>query len=311
MSVDLVIGIDEAGLGPNLGPFVVTATVWQLPEGGQPDDLPELLSEAVTADHKCDDGRLILADSKQLFQPHQGLHRLEASVLSLCRAIPYDISSLKSLSRHLEQREPTWLTEPWWQACDQLLPVDADPVVTALQAERFAQAPVQLLGIFSRVVPPAEFNQLLETRNKAELTTGCHLELLAHVCQCFAGSRFSIFSDKHGGRNRYAAALSMYFDGAWIETITEGPDCSEYRWQNVMIRFEPRAEKHLPVAAASMVSKYLREVHMDRFNRYWQQHIPGLKPTQGYPVDARRFQEQIATAQKRFGIPKSILWRRK
>jgi len=307
--VGLVIGIDEAGLGPNLGPFVVSATVWQLPDGATAADLPELLSTAVSCDPKCTDGRLILGDSKQLFQPHQGLQRLEASVLALCRGCGHDIASLKSLSRQVELCEPAWLEEPWWCDGDHALPIDADLGVITTHALRLSATAVKLLGVFSRVVPPAEFNQLLETRNKAELTTGCHLELLRAVCAKFPQQPKTIFSDKHGGRNRYAAALSTHFDGAWIETLCEGPECSEYRWDEVTIRFEPRAEKHLPVAAASMLSKYLREVHMTRFNHFWQALLPGLQPTQGYPVDARRFAGAIAGEQARLCIQTDSVWR--
>ncbi|MBI1344650.1 hypothetical protein GC163_00025 [bacterium] len=305
----VVIGIDEAGLGPNLGPFVVSATVWQLPEGATPGDLPELLATAVSCDPKCGDGRLVLGDSKQLFQPHQGLHRLEASVLALCSACGHDIATLKSLSKLIEQCEPTWLEEPWWRDGDHELPIDADLVAIHAQAERLASSPVKLLGVCSRVVPPGEFNQLLASRNKAELTTGCHLELLRAVCAKFPHETKTIFSDKHGGRNRYAAALSTHFDGAWIETLCEGPECSEYRWEGVTVRFEPRAEKHLPVAAASMVSKYLREVHMTRFNQFWLELVPGLKPTQGYPLDARRFLDDIRDVLARQAIDPSVLWR--
>ena len=28
-----LIGTDEAGYGPNLGPLVISATVWQVPDG--------------------------------------------------------------------------------------------------------------------------------------------------------------------------------------------------------------------------------------------------------------------------------------
>ena len=68
-------------------------------------------------------------------------------------------------------------------------------------------------------------------------------------------------------------------------------------------------ESHFPVAMASMICKYLRELAMKLFNRFWQEHLPGLKPTKGYPVDARRFKQDIAEAQTRLGIPDEILWR--
>jgi hypothetical protein len=63
------------------------------------------------------------------------------------------------------------------------------------------------------------------------------------------------------------------------------------------------------VALSSMVSKYLREVLMHQFNEFWAQHVPGLKPTQGYPVDAKRFRDDIAEAIRVLEVDDSHLWR--
>ncbi|MFM9068571.1 MAG: hypothetical protein ACKOUR_14755, partial [Planctomycetota bacterium] len=60
---------------------------------------------------------------------------------------------------------------------------------------------------------------------------------------------------------------------------------------------------------ASMVAKYLREVCMKQFNTFWQSHCPGLAPTAGYPVDARRFWSETAALRQQLGIPDHILWR--
>jgi hypothetical protein len=75
------------------------------------------------------------------------------------------------------------------------------------------------------------------------------------------------------------------------------------------IRFRTKAEAHLPVALASMVCKYVRELAMDLFNDFWAKHVPGLKPTKGYPVDAKRFKNDIAEAQRQLGITDDVLWR--
>jgi hypothetical protein len=58
-----------------------------------------------------------------------------------------------------------------------------------------------------------------------------------------------------------------------------------------------------------MTSKYLRELSMAAFNAFWQRHVRDLKPTAGYPVDARRFRQQIATVQAELGIEDQQLWR--
>ena len=51
-----------------------------------------------------------------------------------------------------------------------------------------------------------------------------------------------------------------------------------------------------------MACKYLREVCMRQFNRFWAKHVPGLKPTAGYPTDAKRFYDAIRPAMARLGM---------
>ena len=52
-------------------------------------------------------------------------------------------------------------------------------------------------------------------------------------------------------------------------------------------------DKHLPVALASMASKYIRELMMAQINGYFVNYDSDLKPTAGYWKDGTRFVEQI------------------
>jgi hypothetical protein len=65
------------------------------------------------------------------------------------------------------------------------------------------------------------------------------------------------------------------------------------------------------VALASMVSKYVREILMLEFNAYWQNHVPGIEPTAGYPGDSHRFFAAIRPAIMKLGIPDSAVWRQR
>lgn len=307
----LVIGIDEAGLGPNLGPLVLTATVWQVDLEPQSVDFWSELADVVTSDPRSRDGRLVITDSKALFQPHQGLQRLEASVWSLLASVGCQPRTFRELIRFLQSASPGWETEPWLQPDGPPLPVESQPV--GLPPGRLAESGrrVRLLQIASRVVEAAEFNRLLTAGNKSDVVTGCHLGLLRQLCAPYPDTPILVLSDKHGGRNKYAAALTQAFDGAWVTTLEESAALSVYRLGNQEFRFQPRGEALLPIAAASLVCKYVREVSMGAFNRFWQAQVPGLQPTQGYPVDARRFAEQIDAARTAIGVPREHLWRRK
>ena len=99
-----------------------------------------------------------------------------------------------------------------------------------------------------------------------------------------------------------------------IEIYGESRAQSLYRWgppsRRVAFRFVAKGEGFLPSALASMVAKYLRELAMKAFNAFWQQRVPGVKPTAGYPVDARRFLTDIDGACRDLKIATGQIWRK-
>jgi hypothetical protein len=72
-----------------------------------------------------------------------------------------------------------------------------------------------------------------------------------------------------------------------------------------------KGESFLPAALASMTAKYVRELSMRAFNEYWCARVKNLRPTAGYPADAKRFRVDIAHEQRRLGIADRLFWREK
>jgi hypothetical protein len=62
---------------------------------------------------------------------------------------------------------------------------------------------------------------------------------------------------------------------------------------------------------ASMLSKYLRETLMRRFNSFWKAHIPTLAPTAGYYTDGLRFLRDIQAKRTELNIHDADLIRSK
>jgi hypothetical protein len=60
-----------------------------------------------------------------------------------------------------------------------------------------------------------------------------------------------------------------------------------------------------------MAAKYLREVCMSQFNRYWLTRVPGIRPTAGYPGDASRFFAEIRNVLEADGTAERAVWRAK
>ena len=132
----------------------------------------------------------------------------------------------------------------------------------------------------------------------------------------FAGKPLAFHCDKQGGRNFYAAPVQQAFPDGWVVAERESADESRYRVERldrpVTVTFRPRAEaESVAVALASMLAKYLREVCMRQFNRFWAAHVPGIRPTAGYPGDARRFFDEIRPAMEKLGLADDRVWRKR
>jgi hypothetical protein len=167
------------------------------------------------------------------------------------------------------------------------------------------------------VVCPEQFNALTESAGSKGAVLRHGLTELVRACWALPGDEpLTFFIDKHGGRNAYAAMLQDAVPEGFVIAHHESMARSAYSVtlprREVRWTFQPRADsEHFSVALASMVSKYVREVLMGEFNRFWQARVPGLKPTAGYPGDAKRYYDAIRPAAEALGVPEAALWRRK
>ena len=78
-----VIGTDKAGYAPNLGPLVVSATLWEVAAEIADDRLYKPLRKVVCeAPSKANGRRIASADSKILYTAGKGLATLERGMLA-------------------------------------------------------------------------------------------------------------------------------------------------------------------------------------------------------------------------------------
>ena len=343
-----LIGTDEAGYGPNLGPLVVTATLWHVPDAPQCDDLYERLKRVVanspgairapkrraaivahaavcdtsSAAAPIDDTsypRVSIADSKLLYHSGKGLAELECGVLAALEAAGKPIASWRDAWQTLDATCVDDLAAaPWHDGFDCALPCHAEADraswLAAALREGMETAGVSLTDVRSRVIFPRRFNELVDRHgNKAELLSRLTLELVRELLSQVPASPALVCCDKHGGRNSYHRLLQESFSDSLVEVHGESRAKSVYRMglaqSRVEVQFHVGAEQFLSVALASMVSKYLRELAMQAFNEFWRRHVPDLRPTAGYPTDARRFKQAIEPMCKQLGIDDRLLWR--
>ena len=316
-----IVGVDEAGYGPNLGPFVMTSVACRADDALADACLWQALRPAVRRAADDDDGRFAVDDSKAVYGTARGLAALEQGVLAaLWRDASAPLSAFIS-SFCAETTRAELGGEAWYTGAGGLPGhATADEITAA--AARFDEACVaanigewKVCGV---VVCAPRFNALLDAAGSKGAVLAHALAELLRTSQTLAPTdEPQIFHiDKHGGRNTYTAQLQDAFTADFVQPLREGMAASVYRvhglGRDVRLTFQPRADsEHFCVALASMVSKYVRERLMEEFNRFWLERTPGLKPTAGYPGDARRFYDAIRSEAERLGITEAALWRRK
>ncbi len=314
----LLLGLDEAGYGPFLGPLCVGAAVFRAPldDADKPPCLWEALSDAVCRSPRESvprRPRLCVNDSKALKRPAKrgpeghaaALAEIELSLLAFLQhngdpAIENDaelFGRLHCATLHQDARR-----DP------RPLPLNHDPGLVALRASTLASAMrtagVELRTLRVGALAPDRFNEeCAKHGSKAAVTACMALARLRDLWGQLAADEDDetdeirlgyAFLDRQGGRTDYAAFLSSIDPEATLETVRRGDDRSAYalrdgrRELRVLVEVEADSRR-FPVALASMAAKLARDLAMLRFNARFARDFPELKPTQGYGVDGRRW----------------------
>jgi len=325
----VVAGIDEAGLGPLLGPLAIGWSVLRLPEGGA--DPWRLLRGAV---HKnpTRTAKLVVADSKRVFSRNpKGLRRLEATVLTFLAQLdpegrpPHDPRAF--LFERLGPEARLLNESPWYEHLPTLpreLEADSVELSAAILRRRMQARGLALLDAGVRTVPARELNaSYRRTNNKGATTWGYCRDVLRRLWLEHGEEGPDVTVDLLGGRIHYRELLAAAFPEAEVATLFEGPEHSAYlcdereatardRWLPRRMRIDFRAkgeDASFAVALGSCLAKYARELVMSGFNRYFQELQPGLDPTAGYTTDGRRWLEEARPAIRAARVPEEALVR--
>lgn len=293
-----LVGIDEAGYGPQLGPFVVSAAVFKLPDDmlDRRGRFPGVACLWKKTHRVISSGRsrdkISVCDSKRLYNPARGLASLEKTALVFKR-----------------------LVEPNYQSYGGLkLPLFADAgeineSASALRSEIEGRR-IEFVDTVVSVVEPADFNAgIRRLNNKADLLWEVSARLIKDCLNRHVGANPAVIrAGKQGGRNYYLSGLQGLFMGRPVRPVEEGFNQSLY-----LIGSGPRPglavsfirdgdATEFVIALASIFSKYYRELGMFKLNGFFRSRIQDVKPTSGYYPDSRRFIRTVSPFLGRFKI---------
>lgn len=301
----ILVGIDEAGFGPILGPLVVSSSTFSLPHHLLTANLWQVLKKSVGDKRKHLAGRLLIADSKKVYSKSLGIKHLERTVLSCLRHLGKEPATL---SEFMELLCPDCLEQlsdyPWYKdAAGSRLPSESSDraIASSVLADDISSNGIELLELKSHYLEVERYNKMVSTvKNKASVLFTAASVLIKNALDNFAGDDLQIIIDRQGGRVRYRKALQLMFPDTELTILRENPNVSSYELQangkRMRLHFVVGADaQYLPVSLASMVSKYLRELLVASMNRYFTSLHPDLRPTAGYWKDGLRFIQDLKT----------------
>lgn len=272
-------GIDEAGYGPTLGPLAIGSAVV---EGDDDIDLARAFAETG------------VRDSKELHNP-KSLAPLESVALpAIAWLTGFMPDTAADVFAVLGEGPSTRQGIPWMEPAARLtLPVAA-PKLTPWNLPDLVPK-----GCRGALVQPRAYNAYLQagTGNKADLEWHSISKLLAEIHDPEYSQHTVV--DRLGGRKFYRDVLQTVFPDTLVLVTDETAAASRYLIPSThhaghAIGFYVGGEGISPLTAiASCVAKYARELHMLLLNQYWCGRMSWLKPTAGYPEDAKRWLHQV------------------
>jgi ribonuclease HII len=307
----LVLGADENGMGPRLGPLIASSVTLEI--------------SAYRRAALCERGLgLGLTDSKQT----GGFGRmalLESVALALVEAAhgsrPDCVDALldcvaPSLRAALQTRCPDASTAAQCWSVNPRLPVfggDLAEGARLVEALR-GRSSLRIVDVQSRLVCAGLLNERkARGQNKLEVDLALFEELVSHAAERYAGGGpLLAICGMVGGIRDYQARFSR-FAAEQVQPLPSRRGQRRYQLGSVAeLRFEIGADaRHLPVALASMLGKYVRELSMRRIGDFYRRQVPELPRASGYhdPVTSR-FIEATEPDRKRLGIAADCFRRR-
>jgi ribonuclease HII len=297
----LVMGVDENGLGPRLGPLVATSVAVEVPRYARSALCDRGLALGLTDSKETGGfGRMGFIESVALALVKRGGAGRPGSADGLLEAVsPDSRQRLRAFCPDAPSAGQCW-------AVDLPLPAFGGDVSygEALLDRLVGRSSLRIIDVRSRIACAGILNaKLAAGANKLAVDLELFEDLICAVHGAH-GSRLLALCGMIGGIRDYASRLSR-FEPNRVSSLPGRRGQRRYAVDGVgEVCFEVDADaRHLPVALASIVGKYVREICMRRIGEFYQKGNPALKLASGYhdPVTTR-FIDATESSRVQLGI---------
>ena len=304
------VGIDENGLGPRLGPLVVTAVT--AATEGDGNKRAESRPRGKLASRLGDSKALVSFGDTAL---GEAWARAVAMRSGAPASTPDEVARALSLDSADDLRRPCPRDHEaqCWATHDERFEASDEIVAAVLgDLDKLASLGVSISRVRVAIVCTQRLNDGI-ARGLSRFDLDLHaMERLALDARAATGQDVIVTCGKVGGFDRYAPHFGPL--AGWLHTtIVEGRARSEYALPALgRLAFVRDADAgHMLVAMASLVGKWMRDLLMNRIVRYHRHDDETLPRASGYhdPVTSR-FVEASALARKRRALPDACFERR-
>lgn len=305
----LVVGVDENGLGPRLGPLVATALTLETSRYSRSSLQRRGLQLGLT-DSKDVGGFGQMAFTESVALALLGLP--DGSVPGSADALLDRV--FPTLRHELRAGCPNDSTAAQCWGVDLRLPAFGGDVQSGeeLLVSLTGRSRLRILDVQSRVACAGVLNTRADQGNNKLHVDLAFFEDLIDSVRAAHGAPLLVVCGMVGGIRDYASRFRR-FDSKRVRSLTSRRGQRRYGIDGVgEVRFEIDADaRHLPVALASIVGKYVREVCMRRIGEFYRQRDPELRLASGYhdPVTTR-FIRATEPSRRRLGIVSDCFQRR-
>jgi len=292
----LVVGIDENGLGPELGPLVATATLLSV------KNIESLLAGS-------------LKESKEIFRSGNRMGEGEDIVLSFFNFLkgyiprhPQEIFNELLLTRDytcdtpLPHCNPDF-NIPNWCEKSRIRKSKAETYLNEVDGE--------LIEVKSIALCPAQLNKRLKSYNKNHIDYLLFEELIRYFREKYK-EEIVFLCGAIGTTKDY----SLYFRHlkALPYKSLRGEEEVAYFFPSLgELRFIKNGDnKYFPIKLASLFGKYIRELFVEQMNRFFRSNLPSLPYCSGYRDEkTKEFIKNSEEIRAKLKIPQTCFRRSK